>query len=252
MAGSLYRIKLYGQSGDDPEAFAQSLAELLRIRTPLASALLRRTPVVIRENLTREEAENVREMIAVINGLCLVEAMDGAEEGLSAPLPTKERLAVKTAIFSLSATNMVWFGLGAVLLVIFFLGAFALTPKVSVREKAPGSVFRVQQGPTEGAAGKTALDLPTYEQTTQDLEQQISAIEEEIPILKKELMQVHRAQQAAGSGPNPNPGLARDNFLRSFEIREEIRVKQHRLRAVRSRLTTLRMKQGVKQPPGEK
>jgi len=252
MVGSLYRIKLYGQSGDDPEAFARSLAELLRIHTPLASALLRRTPVVIRENLTREEAENVREMIAVINGLCLVEPMDGFAESPSSRFPAKARSVVREAISELSNRNLLWLGLGAALLVIFFLGAFALTHKVSVRQKVPGSVLRGESRPIQESAKRTTPALTADEPSEEDLEQRVSSIEEEIPKLRKELAEVYRDNQRYISGPNANPDLARDKFLRSFQIRDEIRVQKHRQRALQARLHSLRMKQGVKQPPAEK
>jgi hypothetical protein len=80
MAEKLYRIKLYGYSGDNPEAFARSMAALVSADPGDVLEWLKRPPVTVKEGLPKEKADTIVEAINILRGLCLAEPVD-AEPG---------------------------------------------------------------------------------------------------------------------------------------------------------------------------
>lgn len=75
MTAPLYRIKLYGHSGQDEEWFAKKLAVILETTDEEAEGLVRTVPVVIKDGLDKDRAERLKEILAAINALFLVEPM---------------------------------------------------------------------------------------------------------------------------------------------------------------------------------
>lgn len=70
----MYRVKLYGCTGSEPELFARFLAATLEIDPDKAQGLLQATPVVIAETGDRSGADRLKALIESRQGLCLVES----------------------------------------------------------------------------------------------------------------------------------------------------------------------------------
>ena len=75
MTAPLYRIKLYGHSGQDTEWFAKKLAVILEMSDEDAVTLVKKAPAVIKEGIDKDRVERLREILASINALILVEPM---------------------------------------------------------------------------------------------------------------------------------------------------------------------------------
>lgn len=85
MAEKLYRIKLYGFTGADPEAFAKSVAALVGMEREQIMESLKSPPVVLKEGLTKERADTIVEAINILKGLGLAEPMEAgpADEAMA-------------------------------------------------------------------------------------------------------------------------------------------------------------------------
>ncbi len=79
MAGPLYRIKLYGHSGQDGEWFVKKLAVVLQLSEAEAEDLVHAVPVVIKEGIEKDQADRLGEILTSIQALFLVEPMGGVE-----------------------------------------------------------------------------------------------------------------------------------------------------------------------------
>jgi hypothetical protein len=75
MAGPLYRIKLYGHSGQDGEWFVKKLAVVLQLSDAEAEDLVHAVPVVIKEGIEKDPADRLGEILTSIQALFLVEPM---------------------------------------------------------------------------------------------------------------------------------------------------------------------------------
>jgi hypothetical protein len=75
-----YRIKLYGQSSGDPAFFLVELAAILEIDPEAARALLKSVPVVIKEGISKQEAEHLQDLLRVIKALSLMEPTEEIHE----------------------------------------------------------------------------------------------------------------------------------------------------------------------------
>jgi hypothetical protein len=85
-----YRLKLYGRTSSDPEAFCSDLAAVLGIEPSIARDYLNRVPVSIKEGISQQKAERLRSVLASVGALCLLEPMDGEEQPPASPTAAKE------------------------------------------------------------------------------------------------------------------------------------------------------------------
>jgi hypothetical protein len=91
---TLYRIKLYGQSGGDTELFCKNLATILDIDEQRARALLRDTPAIIKEGVEKAKAEEFCKLLELIRALCIVEPLGGEiSEDVSSVTAASTRLS---------------------------------------------------------------------------------------------------------------------------------------------------------------
>lgn len=77
--GVQYNIKLYGHTSEDSDRFTRDLAVLLAIDEAGARELLVNVPVIIARTPSKEQAEHFVQRMALIRGLCLVEAEEGGQ-----------------------------------------------------------------------------------------------------------------------------------------------------------------------------
>jgi hypothetical protein len=80
MAERLYRVKLYGYTGDNPEAFARSLGALVKRDPKEVLEMLKHPPIVLKEGLPKDRADTIVEAVNILKGLCLSEPMRAAPE----------------------------------------------------------------------------------------------------------------------------------------------------------------------------
>lgn len=77
MAGAKFQVKLYGHTSDDVESFSKKLAAILGISETEAMIIMHEVPLVVRDNLVKNAAENLNELLTSIRALSIVEPMDG-------------------------------------------------------------------------------------------------------------------------------------------------------------------------------
>ncbi len=85
MPEKLYRIKLYGFTGADPEAFSKSMAALVGMKPEQIMESLKSPPVIVKEGLTKDRADTIVEAINILKGLGLAEPMEAgpADEAMA-------------------------------------------------------------------------------------------------------------------------------------------------------------------------
>jgi hypothetical protein len=85
MSGPKYRVKFYGFTAPDTQVFCRNLAGVLGITPEAARDLVLDAPVVIGDNLGEAAAQRLCESVTAIQGLCLVEGLDGSYVQKEAP-----------------------------------------------------------------------------------------------------------------------------------------------------------------------
>lgn len=81
MSEQLYRIRLYGHSGENREQFVKSLSTVLGIEYDEADGILRSVPVVVRSGLFKDQADQIQKLLSAIKALSLIETEVSDELG---------------------------------------------------------------------------------------------------------------------------------------------------------------------------
>ena len=76
-----YNIKLYGYTGDDPDAFCRTLARVLELPAERARDLLKQVPIVILEAVDYQKADKIHALLIASQGLVIMEPIYDAETG---------------------------------------------------------------------------------------------------------------------------------------------------------------------------
>jgi|GEM_PF-4790630 len=79
-----YNIKLYGYTGDDPDAFCRTLARSLELPVEQARDLLKQVPIVIMEGVDHAKADKIHALLVASQGLIIMEPIYNAEAGTQA------------------------------------------------------------------------------------------------------------------------------------------------------------------------
>jgi hypothetical protein len=74
-----YRVRLYGQTADDPHRFFKNLGVILRTDEAGARQIMRQAPVVVKEGVDKQTGEALLGTLRMIQALCLLEPMNGEE-----------------------------------------------------------------------------------------------------------------------------------------------------------------------------
>lgn len=242
-----YRLRLYGQSGDDPIAFARSLAALLKIDPGTAEALVGRVPVVIKEDLSEDEAEKLREIIAIIRGLCLVEPMDGSSsEALIAAFPARPPKPEKKGILDQPVQRLAWLGIGALFLIVLVIGAFALTPKTAVRPRDAGVIPRPSRVAVQERAARDKETARLQELSEEELEYERAQLEDDLVYLTDRVKEIQKDIASLNRLYSPNAEEMREKKVEMARSNDLIRAKAKKIRRIRNRLDSLRMAESLK------
>jgi len=242
-----YRLRLYGQSGDDPVAFARSLAALLKIDRGAAEELLGKAPVVIKEDLSQDEAEKLREIITIIRGLCLVEPMDGgSSEALIAAFPLRLPKPEKKGILDQPVQRLAWLGIGALFLIVLVIGAFALTPKTAVAPREPGVLSKPSRVTTQERAARQKEMVRLQELSEEDLEYEQARLEEDVIYLTDRVKEIQKDIAKLNRLYSPNPEDMREKKVEMARSNDLIRAKAKKIRRIRNRLDSMKMAESLK------
>lgn len=193
-----YRIKLYGHTTSDPEAFCRNLAAVLDIGVENALDVLRQAPVLVADGIDEKEAEKLENRLSAIHALSLVEptAEDSAYQGAvpaeavpvaAAPVPWPSRLS-KDETFRWLA----WSGVLAVVagISILFLVARFTSTYLQLDRKQTGPSSQAMN--TLEASPNTSEEQLSAEKTelADDIITRINSLEGEVSGLQHKLREV--------------------------------------------------------------
>lgn len=238
MPATLYRIKLYGHSGDDTETFCKNLAVILGIDLEEARSLLLESPAVIKEGVEREKAEEFCKLLEPIRALCIVEPLDGVA-GESAPLPgiasalLSERskaddVEKKATLRSWTWTTALVVTIGAFLLFVV-IGLISSFWGLYSHNRPPAKSFQGIVGSTESQADPQAsgAGLVSFE----DLQSQIDEVEARIESQRFRLAEAEKDRDR----------LHRTTRAQSRDLEESALIIRNLKNVIRNDVTQLRI-----------
>lgn len=241
MSETTYRIKLYSHISQNPEKFLQDLAAVLGVSTTETLALLRDAPIVIREGLPKDHAEQFGELLKSVGALVLLEPESPETIARAGPSPHLH-LSPEAKQHQQNQEDTLRFRVGisvlGVLIALSVLFAGGMVLQSYVRMSAQKQSVTSQNSVKTSADGSSApVDLEDQFQTmAEELEDQIDAIQARL----KEL----RSQAAAIEGEPPahggfGPGAEQEQSYRSDrlnEIKAEMRREQQELKRLKALL----------------
>lgn len=226
MSNSRYRIKLYGYTGDAPEAFSKSMSTLVGMDQDTALELLRNAPSVLQENLEKDRAERIVEALSIMKGLCLAEPMDGGKSAVDMAEMALSRIQLgeeppeDEGLFGDRKRVLTFVGFAAVALVLVLVipAMFSDTPRRI--PKPPPIVRKALKSKKSGrTVGSEYQGWPK-----QELTEEYKAIQEENAELRELGNEARRALSDLAAAGVP----AKDPRMRKLE-REKVRIR-NRLR----------------------
>ncbi len=242
MRGTLYRIKLYGHSDSDTELFCRNLAAILAIDEEKAQALLRNTPVVIKEGIPREKAEEFCKLIEQIRALCIIEPVDSEIHEDAVPATDRD-FALQTRAMNefakkTSPGSWIWM---AVLVVtaggfLLFAGGSFISSIWSVYHQNRSTVsspVQDAQSTTSGSGLEVAAPSPV---SAEDLFARIDALKAGIESARFELAQAEEILAGLYKSPRSQPKEFEDQALIIKGLREKIRADLAQLQVLKGKL----------------
>jgi hypothetical protein len=241
-----YRLKLYGRTSNDPDAFSANLAAVLGIDVYTARDYLDRVPVTMKEGLSEQKAERLRSVLASVGALCLVEPMDAPEQQQSTPGPSRETSIADALLIRRERTDddegflpsRVKPSLLALFGTVLFLcvaGAYLLIATREAREDI------AINAPRQGSSSQAAQSAQTTsdEETLPALKAQITHLEGELPKLTSRLTE----EKAAFDLLVKTPGVKIDEMQKKNAaiqgVQEEIALVGWQIRNLKKRVTLM-------------
>jgi len=192
MVSSGYRVKLYGHSTDDADAFSKSLAVVLNKEPDEALRTLLSAPVIVADGLERRKAEHLAAVIESIKGLCLVEPTEGGapdtdtdeveppgREGLEA-VPSDQTEAMRER--GERASNIwqwILVALGAGSIVFAIVAYFSVFQEVHERVTPSKTPSEIEKTEKEAAGQDVEAEDPSVALT-----QEIGVLQEKLGVLR--------------------------------------------------------------------
>lgn len=231
MAGPLYRIKLYGHSGQDGEWFVKKLAVVLQVSDAEAEDLVHAVPVVIKEGIGKESADTLGEILTSIQALFLVEPMGEIEETAEAQPPKFDVLEATVRADKQDALRAdVWMIFGAVaagfLIILSVVGYISSWKSYSPDASAPATL-----------PSKQRVHHPPM--NPKDVAERIRALGDEINAAEQQetLFQGHLKLILENSPPSSDVNAVRERDKRLIDIGRKL---------ADARLKVLRLKKELK------
>ncbi len=249
MASPLYRIKLYGHTSDDRDAFVRNLAAILGTDEEGARAALMNVPVVIKEGLPKEKAQSVQETLGLIKALSIMEPT-GEETPDSAPgkeeVEAKDADAAKvTALLDAfrgerQAGMDMWSSrirfagmLGFATVVLVVLGLFIMS--FYIRDPAVEETMTGAVRPPDVSLGELQAEIQDLELDREDLRRENEFLQSQLAERMETLKQVWK-------GARPDMNRVREVKAKIADNRMRIRANAERMKGLKQKLTPLYIK----------
>jgi hypothetical protein len=227
MSSSRYRIKLYGYTGEAPEAFSKSMSTLVGMDQDTALQLLRNAPSVLQENLEKDRAERIVEALAIMKGLCLAEPMDGGKSAADMAEMALSRIQLgenppeDEGLFGDRKRVLTFVGFAAVALILILVipAMFSDTPR-TIRRAPPVTRKAIKNKESR----RTSVGLEYRGWPKRELKEEYQAIQEE----NAELAQLGNEASKAISSLSAGGVPAKDPRIRKLD-RETVRIRNRLL-----------------------
>lgn len=205
MGKTYYKIKLYGHTAENSQRFVKDLSVLLGVDEQAALDILESAPAVIGRTPSQEQAEHLRQRLALIRGLCLVEAEESDEavsesavDQADSGLPTAETLDIEELEKKDSFLSYMWLSalVGVTVIALLVGGAIFLAQwwRLSASYR-PAS----QHPPVETTRPETnepTVSLADVQRQTEDeidrLKAELQELEFQLSWQTDELEELHR------------------------------------------------------------
>jgi ribosomal protein L7/L12 len=240
-----YRLKLYGRTANDPDAFSANLAAVLGIDASTARDYLNRVPVTIKEGVSEQKAERLRSILASVGALCLVEPMNGAEQQPPSAAPARETAIADALLMRPEKT-------------IDGTGFLPSSVKPSLLALVGVVVFLCVGGlylllATRPAREEMAINAPKEKTTTQDQKAQTMSDEETLPLLKAQITYLEgelpklnsrlMEEQAGYDLLAKTPGVKFDDLqqksLAVQEVQEQINTTRWQIQTIKKKVALM-------------
>jgi hypothetical protein len=197
MSESLYRIKLYGHTGEDKEAFAENLAAVLQVDEKRARSLVAGVPSVLGEGLPQKRAQVLMEALKIIRALVIMEPMEGGSIAERTALEKERDLFLQSDTLPIdeprsggASSRMKWavpvttLALVLVAVLVLYLGTYRPDAPAS---RTRGSEFK------HGRIGSTVQETSPYQgMTIDELRDEASLLQEEMALVGTELTESNK------------------------------------------------------------
>lgn len=243
MAGSQYRIKLYGHTSKDLRAFLKHLASILGTDEDGARQILLEVPVVIKEGISRDKARSLQEALTLIQALCLIEPMPGEKperEGTDSAAIGQLLESVRSDLSTdkRTWTSKIWWPVGlGVATVLLVWGALAIMS--SHRSTVP---HRPRVSVSRDSVGTPAHQDPSreYERYSRDeLITLMEQLQDEAQELRVNLKAEEKALVALYNQAAPDREALRMKKRDLVSLRNQLARAMREIRFVERRIATL-------------
>jgi hypothetical protein len=240
MSSTGFRIKLYGHSSDNPDFFLVELAAVLEIDPESARALLESSPVVIKERLSLEEAEHLRDLLTIIKALFIVEQTDEEIESAAEDtrdlsnqldelkndkLEKEERDTLRSyawigAAALLAATMVIW-------LTGEFFSSYFLSSSENSSKKPTTKKEEVTGNPAPSKTPSFSANLSEIYRQMESADQRIKDLEFQVNLAEQELQRLY-------SGYRVNPNTLVEKRIEVADSKQKLRLEKNAFKILKT------------------
>ncbi len=240
-----YRIKLYGHSSGDPDFFLVELAAILEIDPKSARALLKSVPVVIKEGISKQEAEHLQDLLRVIKALSLVEPTEEIHEtARELPNPQSDAQSLKQELDEKKQRETlrsyalvgVTAAVGAIIVVWLLAGFFSSYSRTSAQNVAKPPIVE-PKSPEPSAATPTRRQAPNLADLYKEKESgelKVQQLEFEMRLAEQELTRLYSKY------PN-DPNSIREKKVEIARYRERLLAEKTALKKLQTQVQAIEM-----------
>jgi hypothetical protein len=240
MPDVMYRIKLYGHSSGDPDFFLVELAAILEIDPEAARELLKSVPVVIKEGISKPEAEHLQDLLHVIKALSLMEVTEEIPEtARDVPKPQsdaqslKQELEQKETLRSYALVGVAA-AVAAIIVVWLLVGFFSSYSQSSAQNAAKTPIVE-SKSPEPSAATPPRPQAPNLSELYKEKESgefRVQQLEFEMQLAEQELRRLYSKY------PN-DPNSIREKKVEIAGFRERLLVEKATLKKLQTQVQAI-------------
>lgn len=242
MSVRTYRVKYYGFTAPDRETFFRDFARVLGITQEAARDLALDAPVTIREDLDKATAERLLQSITAIQGLCLMEGMDGSfaeqeslqpERLLPVPEPPVEAAEDRRDVFAFRF----WAGIIAIAAAVFL--GFGIVAYVSSYLDTKRVETPVSSPAAEQESATATDEAQVQRESYDDLQDRIQDVAKKLEELQTEARSKDDQIKRVTGKSDSDPLEVRKWQQELQALRQEIVSKESELRGLKMKQENL-------------